>query len=262
MSIMATKILVTPKTRTVSVTPKAPSDKPTVDVRRSNPSEPVPVTVVPVKKAKRSVRTRPFDEQFTTIQDQFATACKMMQTLKSSLKSLEKAYNRDVSHTKTRVTSARTPTIVFDQVLVDYFTSRLDAEDLIVTRKDGLKENKTDLSGLNTETRVHRTDVTQLYNKVFIKHDMRDQADKRHILYSKDAQLVELLTTGNYDEEKESDVQEIRNGTYRLTIFNIQRFTNQHLSKVALPDKAAVAAAAAAAAETTPVVVTPTLVSA
>jgi hypothetical protein len=65
-------------------------------------------------------------------------------------------------------------------------------------------------------------------------------------MYSQDPDLVALLTTGTVAPALAEDVEKIKKGTYKLTIFNIQRFTNHHLGKVDLPVEAAEASVVAA----------------
>lgn len=246
---MSTKISVTPRNKSaskVTVTPKATPVKVHAKVTPTPALKANPVVVQVVEKQvpaqteeskKQRPRTKTFDELYDTINEDINTAYKHLQSAVRALKSLKRAHDRDVHNTKTRTSTTRTPTIVFDKALVDYFTSRLSPEELKVRRKEGSKEVTVDLSDLSTELRVHRTDVTQLYTKVFRKHNMRNPKDKREILYSQDPELVALLTQGPHAERLASEIQEILNGEYRLTIFNIQRFTNHHLSKVELPPK-------------------------
>jgi hypothetical protein len=190
----------------------------------------------PTQKAGRQrPKLRSYSELRQQISDDLETAYKSLQSAWRSFSSLESAHNREVAQNKVRESTHRTPTIVFDQQLVSYYLSRLSPEDLVVSHKEGDAKIDVDLSKLTTETRVHRTDVTQLYNKVFKKHSMQDPEDGRNILYSGDRELVALLTSGPYNPSLEADVQAIKAGTFKLTIFNIQRFTNQHLSKVVLP---------------------------
>lgn len=200
----------------------------------------VPTKVhVEAKKKRQRPRIRPFSEVFTQVHDDINTAYKALQAATRALKSLESAHNREVHNTRSRANTQRTPTIVFDQALVDYFVSRLDPSELTVTRKEQEGEVTVDLSDLSTEKCVHRTDVTQLYNKAFVKHDLRDSKDRRFILYQNDPELVSLLTEGYTDPKPElqEEIKQILDGTYKLNIFNIQRFTSQHLGKVDLPPK-------------------------
>ena len=250
---MSTKVAVSAKKTTAPVRRVAANkDVPATSTKRSVTTTPVKVKVevapvettpatqvnAPVatqdKKRKQRPRVRPFGEVYSSIHEDINQAYKCLQAATRALKSLESAHNREVHNTRSRTNTQRTPTIVFDQVLVDYFTSRLDPSELSVTRKDGEKDVTVDLSDLNTETRVHRTDVTQLYNKTFMKHNMRDSNDRRYILYQNDPELVALLTQGEIKPDLKDEVQQILDGSYKLTIFNIQRFTSQHLGKVDL----------------------------
>jgi len=194
---------------------------------------------VDAKKKRQRPRIRVFADVFAQLHEDINTAYKALQSATRALKTLESAHNREVGNTRSRANTHRTPTIVFDQSLVDYFTSRLDPSELTVNRKEQDGEVTVDLSGLDTDTRVHRTDATQLYNKAFAKHDLRDSKDRRFILYQNDPELVALLTQGYTDPKPElqEEIQQIRDGTYKLSIFNIQRFTSHHLGKVDLPPK-------------------------
>lgn len=253
---MPTTVAVSAKKTTAPVrrVASAKKDVPATSAKKSVTATPVKVTqksdqvkveVTPVetisespvstqKQRKQRPRVRPFAEVYSAIHEDINQAYKCLQAATRALKSLESAHNREVHNTRSRTNTQRTPTIVFDQVLVDYFLNRLEPSDLNVTRKDGDKDVTVDLSSLNTDTRVHRTDVTQLYNKTFMKHDMRDSSDRRYILYQNDPELVTLLTQGEIKPELQEEVQQILDGTYKLTIFNIQRFTSQHLGKVDL----------------------------
>ncbi len=197
------------------------------------------VQVKPKKKRQRP-KIRSFAEIYESIYDDIDTGYKRLQLAHRALKSLESAHNREVHNTKSRESSARTPTIVFDQEIINYFRQRLNVDELVVRHKEGGEDSKVSvsLSELSTDTRVHRTDVTQLYNLVFKKHNMQDPEDGRFIMYQNDPDLVNLLTTGSYDPKLEEEVEQLRQGTFRLTIFNIQRFTNHHLGRVELPPKA------------------------
>ena len=190
------------------------------------------VSVVADEEKRQRPKLRAFDDIYAELSASVTEAYNMLQTGKRSLKSLQSAHNREVhNNLKTRESASRTPTIVFDQALVDYFRKRLPVSLLKVSRKG----EEFDLSGLNTDTRVHRTDVTQLYTAVFKHHNMQNPADRRNVVYSQDADLVSLLTTGDLEASLLEDVKKIKDGSYKLTIFNIQRFTNQHLGKVEVP---------------------------
>ena len=201
--------------------------------------EPVaaPVTAEPVAAAeptedseeRQRPKLRAFNDIFAELSTSVNESYNLLQNAKRGLKSPQSAHNREVhNNTKTRESASRTPTIVFDAPLVAYFRKRLPANLLTVNRKG---EN-VDLSKLDSETRVHRTDVTQLYTAVFKHHKMQDPEDRRKVQYSQDQELVALLTTGDFAPALADDVKKIKEGTYKLTIFNIQRFTNHHLGKV------------------------------
>lgn len=248
---MSSKPAVKKVTRRVTATTRVPvSSEPKKDTveKAAVVAEPVVEPAVELEKTKVDVglkskkkRQRPkqrnFQELYDEISENINSAYKLLQAGQRSLKSLLAAHNREVHSNKVRESSSRTPTIVFDQALVDYFRSRLPTSELTVTRKHNGESEVVDLSDLSTESRVHRTDVTQLYSKVFKRHNMQNPDDRRNIMYSQDKELVSLLTTGDFKPEYNDEIQEILSGEYRLTIFNIQRFTNHHLGKVDLPSK-------------------------
>jgi hypothetical protein len=204
-------------------------------------AEAAPETAVAEDSEERlRPKLRAFNDIYAELSAAVNEAYNLLQNAKRGLKSLQSAHNREVhNNTKTRESASRTPTIVFDEPLVTYFRKRLPANLLSVNRKG----EHVDLSKLDTETRVHRTDVTQLYTSVFKHHKMQDPEDRRKVLYSQDPDLVALLTTGEFSAGLAEDVKKIKEGTYKLTIFNIQRFTNHHLGKVDLPEEASTAAA-------------------
>lgn len=213
------------------VAPVQPVVAPVVPVA-ATASESVPAEEQPKKKTRQRPRIRSWDDLHKEISENLKLAYTSLQSVHRMFGSLVAAHNREVHHTKTRESAHRTPTIVFDEQLVNYFRRRLSPEELVVLRKEGDTRTEVSLADLSGETRLHRTDVTQLYNRVFKKHNMQDAEDGRNILYSGDADLVALLTSGGYKAELETSAQQIRDGTYKLTIFNIQCFTNQHLRKV------------------------------
>jgi len=185
------------------------------------------------KKVKRQ-RSKP--RPFLEIQDQLIVnieaAYKLLQLCQRDIKALRSAHKTELSHSRTRENNARTPTLCLDPVLIAYLRSRLDASDFVVTRKVGDSKVSVDLSGLDKDTPVHRTDVTQLYCAVFAKHNLKDSKDGRNITYQKDSDLVTLLTTGVTNAKLGDDVQAIRDGTYPLNIFNIQKFCSQYFRKI------------------------------
>lgn len=260
---MSTSVSVTPKSSAnrVSVTAKsnppvkkAVNVKPTVTKKSANESDDSKAIQTKEKvvleakvkdldakaepKKRRRPRIRPFSEIHAQISEDCNVSYKRLQSVVRSLKSLESAHTRELNSSKTRTSSTRTPTIVFDEALVSYFRDRLLSHGLLnVTRKQGDTEVTVDLSDLSSETRVHRTDATQLYTKAFRQHNMLNPEDKRFINYQGDKDLVNLLTTGDYKPELEEDVQKIRDGTLELTIFNIQRYGSHHISKAPLAEK-------------------------
>ena len=227
---------------------KAPVEEPVVaaPVATAAPVVAAPAEV-PSEEAEERLRPklRAFNDIFAELSTSVNESYNLLQNAKRGLKSLQSAHNREVhNNTKSRESASRTPTIVFDAPLVSYFRKRLPASLLVVNRKG---EN-VDLSKLDTETRVHRTDVTQLYTAVFKHHKMQDPEDRRKVLYNQDPDLVALLTTGEFSAGLAEDVKKIKDNTYKLTIFNIQRFTNHHLGEVDLPEEVAAVAVAAVAA--------------
>jgi hypothetical protein len=189
----------------------------------------------PSPTKQRRNKTRIYSELFAQIKTDIDAAYKCLQSATRLINSLESAHNREVTVSKNRDASRRTPTILFDAALVAYYRSKLTPDELKVNHKEADAKVVVDLGNLSVETRLHRTDVTQLYNLIFKKFKMQDPEDGRIIKYKDDAELVALLTTGPFKPELASDVEAIKAGTYKLTIFNIQRFTNQHLSKFEEP---------------------------
>ena len=117
----------------------------------------------------------------------------------------------------------RRPTTLFSQSLVDYIHNNLNSDDLLITRKEAGKERTTDLSKLDTSTPVHRTDVNKILKRVFSTKDM---AKGVNIDYTKDSKFVELLTNGHPNEE---EAKALKDGSFELNYFNINRFINKHL---------------------------------
>lgn len=190
------------------------------------------------KKRRQRPRQRAFDEIYPEMVALMDSSYKDLQLARKLMNQLLTSHKKSVTSSKTHQNVTRTPTILFDQALVDYFLSRLEANELCVHRRTNGTDEEVSLADLSTETRVHRTDVTQLFTKVFKKHSMLSTDDGRVILYGNDADLVNLLTTGEYDPKYQGDVDAIKAGTHKLTIFNIQRVTSQHLGKIDKPAKA------------------------
>ena len=184
-------------------------------------------------KSSKKNKSRNYDELFSQIRDDIDTAYKRLQSAFRLINSLESAHNRAVSVNKVRETPKRTPTIMFDTALVNYFRSKLSQDELVVNRKEGKGKTTVSLSDLSTDSKLHRTDVTQLYNAIFKKYNMQTPEDGRVI--KADADLIKLLTSEPVKPEMAQDVAAIKAGTFKLTIFNIQRFTNPHLSKFEVP---------------------------
>jgi hypothetical protein len=189
------------------------------------------------QSVKARPRNRPFNELYDEMNTELQVAYKALQNVTRAFRSLTSAHKREVTNKVHREPSSRTPTALFDKPLVDYFLSRLSAEDLQITRKQGDQVVKVDLSGLTENTPVFRTDLTKLYSLVFKKHSLEKENDRRQVFYQKDEALVSLLTTGNYNPKLEEQIQQIRDGTLDMTIFSIQRFLNHHLSKIEHEDE-------------------------
>lgn len=198
----------------------------------------------PKKRVRARPRNRAFDELYSEMSGQIASAYKSLQAVSRGFSSLASAHQREVLNKTHREVSTRTPTTLFDQQLVDYFRARLSNTDLMITRKQGDETVAVDLSNLTTETPVFRTDLTKLYSLVFKRHGLTKEDDHRNITYQKDSELVSLLTNGTYSADLEAQVQQIRDGTLELNIFNIQRFLNHHLRKLERSEEATVASTA------------------
>jgi len=184
------------------------------------------------KPRRKRPAQRPFEEVCPENEEKLTVAYKNLQEARKLFGQLHSSHKKAVSNSKTHQSVARTPTILFDQDLVDYLLARLDANELVVSRRTSTGKEDVTLASLTPETRLHRTDVTKLFSKVFEKHSMLDSNDRRVIRYQDDSDLVHLLTTGNLDPKYQTDVDAILAGTHRLTIFNIQRVISQHLGKV------------------------------
>jgi hypothetical protein len=184
------------------------------------------------KPKRQRPKNRPFLEVHDQLTEELESAYKLLQGCVKHARALKAAHKRDVSHSRNRESTARTPTLVLDEVFINYLRSRLSPEEFHITRTVGGEKVKIDLSALTPDTPVHRTDVTQLYCNVFAKHDLKDPQDGRKIMYQKDKDLVKLLTTGVTNDELLGSVKDIKDGNYALNIFNIQKFTSQYLHKV------------------------------
>ena len=218
---------------------KPSADKP-VESETAPDAEPASAsgkTVVKItaKRRRQRPKMKSWAELYETIGQCIERSYKELQVAHRLYKSLGSSHDKEVHNTKSRASNSRTPTILFDQTLVDYFRSRLTDAELVVQHKDGTDDKvPISLASLSTETPVHRTDVTQLFSLVFKKHKMEDPSDGRNIVYGSDPELLSLLTTGSYDPKLEAEVQLVRDGAYRLSIFNIQKFINHHLGRVIL----------------------------
>lgn len=255
---MSTKVTVSPKTpastpvletpvKAVKTT-KPRKSKVTVTTAEPAPVAPLPAVVtevaVPasveeeaetpavVKPKRQRPKTRSFTEMYSQIMESIDVAYKALQVAHREIARLENAHKRELNTTKTRESGQRRPTIVFDDEMVAYYRLRLDANELVVTNKGDEGRVAVSLSGLDTSTRVHRTDMTQLFSLIFKKHHMQDPEDGRNVLYKQDPELVKLLVSSP-NAELANDVAAIRDGTFKLTIFNIQKFVSHHLRKVA-----------------------------
>lgn len=254
MSATPTKITVSPKQEAPKVV-EAPVKKaararakakvttvvvePTV-VATTDPATDVAPTegmVEEVQKAPKVKRSRPKTRNFLELYGQIKASLdlsyKELQNAHRLFASLENAHKRELSTPKTRESSHRTATIVFDAELVAYYRARLEPAERVVFHKEGNGKVQVQLDELSTETRVHRTDMTQLFNLIFKKHNLQDPADGRNVLYQQDPELVKLLVSNhNPTPSLAEEIAQINAGTYQLTIFNIQRFVSHHLSKV------------------------------
>ena len=183
-----------------------------------------------------------FEDAMAEMSRLIAVAFESIRAANRIHKTLEKTHRRSIAPQKRKRmfrTGAprRTPTVLFKPALLKYFKSRLTPEQMVVTRRSGNEETTVDLSNLDTNTCVHRTDVTQLFNKVFKVNNMLNEDDRRNINYSQDKDLVKLLTSGDINPKYNDLVKGIKNGTHRMTIFNIQCVTNQHLDKISRADR-------------------------
>lgn len=193
--------------------------------------EAAPASTADDESSKPSQRT--FEELFAEMSEMISAAYKHLQQVNRQFRQLNSAYKRSLQKTSTKKkysASKRTPTVLIKQSLLNYLNARLDAAEMTVTRKTNGQEESIDLSGLTTETRVFRTDVTMLLNVIFRKHNLLNPENRRNIIYNSDKDLVKLLTTGVSADHK-ADVADLKKGKFELNIFNIQRFISQHLDK-------------------------------
>jgi hypothetical protein len=184
-----------------------------------------------VKPKRQRPKVRSFTELHNQIKASLEIAYKELQNAHRAFASLESAHKRELTTTKTRESSHRTPTVVFDNELVTYFRTRLEPSELVVQHKEGEGKVPVQLAELSTTTRVHRTDMTQLFNLIFKKHHMQDPTDGRNILYQQDPEFVKLLVSCPNPGRVE-DIAKIHDNTFELTIFSMQKFISHHLSKV------------------------------
>ena len=196
------------------------------DTEKPKP-KPKPKSKVVVKRKR--TRNRDFGELHADVTQNLKTASEALKLAARAVRSMMTSHSRAVTRSKHRNRVARTPSTLFDQELVDFFRSMLDASELVVTRNQG--HETLDISNLSVETRLHRTDATQLYNKVFKKHGLTNPDNGRLIMYQNSPELVNLLLSGDHKPEMQNTLQQLRDGTYELSIFNIQKFTTPHLHK-------------------------------
>jgi hypothetical protein len=186
-------------------------------------------------KTKRPrARTRPYDEILPEFEAQLKTAYDALREARKLFTKLNNSHRKSVSSSRPSRKVTRRPSIVFHQPLIDYLRSKLTADELKVERQVGDSRETVSLADLDTTTRVHRTDVTQLLSKVYEKHQISNEKDRRKICYERDPDLVSLLVDGDYDPQYQSDVEAIKAGTHELNIFNVQRLLNRHLGAVDL----------------------------
>lgn len=226
----------------------APAPAPATTSVQEVPTVSAPVPV-PAEK-KRIIVRRPHQ----TVQEMIDMLGAQLASTAESLRQATVTFRRlqnHLSETKPpRKQGTRTTDLLFDSLLAAWIRKNLTAEELQITRKNGAETTHVDLSDVE-HTPVFRTDLTKLYTRIFEKKGMSLNGDRRNVDYSKDPDLVELLTTGAYKPEYEAEVQQIREGTKQLTIFSIQKFFNHRLQK---PTKGASATTAASADVHTPAV--------
>lgn len=182
-------------------------------------------------ESKAKAKTREFEEMYSQCLQELDTCLTSLKQARRELISLNKEHKRSqrkTSKSKTDKTERkpRRPTTLFSQSLVDYVRRNLDNSELVISRKESGKQKEVDLSDLDTETPVHRTDVNKIMKKIFAKKGMADGINLR---YSKDSDFVQLLVDGHDDQ---SEVDALKSGQYELTYFNINRFVNKHLRKL------------------------------
>lgn len=158
-------------------------------------------------------------------------------TLNATLNTLKKhksARKRQTPH-------KRNPTQHMDKEIIAFLKNGMEKEDFVVTRTSENVSSQVDLSDLTTSTLVMRTDVTQLLTNYIQRNNLSGSGTK--VEYTKDPAFVDILTSGNIKEKDLEMIEQIKDGSLELTLFLMQRFIGQHLSKAS---KDVVAAAAAA----------------
>lgn len=227
-------------------TPVKPVEPTTPDVSEEEPVEVNEPAATEVSTSEPDENSTPhltqaeiacnrYQSSYDEIKQLLSEAFKAIQVANRMFKKLESQHNRTIATVvkkpKRKVNSVRrTPNVLMNKDIISFFKSRLEPEDWIITRKSNGEESQVNLSKINTKTPVYRTDVTQLFHKVFRKHNLLNEEDRREIVYGRDKGLVKLLTSGTPEPKYQHIIDGIKDGTIRMTIFNIQCVTNQLLS--------------------------------
>jgi hypothetical protein len=122
----------------------------------------------------------------------------------------------------------RTPSEYMDSALVSLLKKGMTKEDFVIKRTSNDVTSMVDLSNLSTKIPVMRTDVTQLLSNYIARNELKGA--KTSIDYQKDPAFVNILTTGNIQEKNREFVEQIKEGTYKLTMCLVQKFIGQHLT--------------------------------
>lgn len=190
-------------------------------------------------------RKQPFEEVYKELDEELKRSYLALQRVSRGFSRLRTAHSREATTKTKREVKSRTPSALFDQTLLDWLHARLDDSEFVIQRTEANQKVEVDLSKIDTNTPVYRTDLVKLYTKIFSKHKLNpvivsedgktSKVDRRFIDYTKDKELTKLLTEG-LPAKYASESAEMKAGTFKLDIFNIQKFLTHHITKVKKAD--------------------------
>lgn len=209
---------------------------PAEEEQRRPTTVPEPLEVACKTPTRRTRQPTAEQLEASELQERLGEQLTVLTNAQKELKKLLREYNslfkRASNRGRPRQTRERKATMVFDQALVDYLNARLDK--FVVKRGVGENRREEELPELTTDTLLFRTDLCTLLSQVFHRHGLHDPTKnnkKTNILYSKDKELMELITTSVPGEKYADHLEEIRNGTYPLTLFNIQGIVKDRITR-------------------------------